>query len=279
MKTIATLGPKGTFSDIATKQYIDTLDQACQVNHFSSIKSTLKAIGSTCDYGVLPIENFSEGFVSLVLDHLVNTDLYIIGEVFLPIQFSFVSQANDIADIKSIFVQFVAKGQCSDFLDSFNNVEIVSTDSNVESLEMILGIKNANSGAVVPAKAFCPEELRLIVENINDYENNQTRFLVFSKQPCFSEKRKSVDYKTSIIVLNDDDHPGLLERILSSLSKRNINLTSITSRPTRQLFGKYHFFMGFDGHIKDTNIAEALCEISSNNQLKIMGSYPKAKIA
>ena len=279
MKTIATLGPKGTFSDIATRRYVGTMNQGCQIKYFNSIKNTLKAIGSTCDYGLLPIENFSEGFVSLVLDHLVDTDLCIIGEIFLPIQFSFVSQANDISDIKRIFVQFVAKGQCSEFLDSFSDVEIVSTESNIESLEMINCKEGTNDGAVVPENSFYAEHLRIVVENINDYENNQTRFLVFSKQHCPSEKIKSVDYKTSIIVLNDDDHPGLLEKILSSLSKHHINLTAITSRPTRQLFGKYHFFMGFDGHFKDSNVAEALCEISSNYQLKILGSYPKAKIA
>ncbi len=269
------MGPKGTFSDIATEMYIDTVNEECQIKYFSSIKSTLNSIGMTCDYGVVPIENFSEGFVSLVLDLLVDVDLNIIGEIFLPIQFSFVSQVENISDIKRIFVQFVAKGQCSEFLDSLGKKDIILTESNIESLEMILA-REWYDGAVVPANSFQQGIFRLIVDNINDFENNKTRFLVFSKRQRVTDKKEFVDYKTSIIVLNDDDHPGLLESILSSFSKRNINLTSIASRPTRQMFGRYHFFMGFAGHINDDNVTEALHEIGRKNKIKIMGSYPKA---
>ncbi len=278
MKIIGTLGPKGTFSDIATNKYVKTLDYGCEVKYFKSIKSTLRSIGESCDCGILPIENFSEGFVTLVLDHIVDAELYIIGEIFLPIQFSFVSHANNISEVKKLFVQFVAKNQCSEFIESLNNVETVTTESNITSLESVIKKGATGSGAIVPSNSYHPNDFSFIIENVNDYENNQTRFLVFSKSQDLRCERNNLAYKTSIIVLNDDDHPGLLERILSPLSKRQINLTSITSRPTRKKFGRYNFFMGFEGHVTDTKVADALREIEACHRLKVLGSYPKANV-
>ncbi len=277
MKTIATLGPQGTFSDTAARKYIDTQAGRFEVEYFSSIKSTLKSIGETCDYGVIPVENFSEGFVSLVIDHLVDTDLAIIGEIMLPIQFSFVSPAENIGEMNRLFVQFAAKGQCSEFLDSVGDVEIVTTESNIESLERVLAGEGVN-GAVVPAASFPPGEFRLVIDNINDYKNNQTRFLVLSAGDSMPANDDHTDYKTSLIVFGDRDHPGLLESILSPFTKRGINLTSIVSRPTRRLFGMYHFFIDFEGHARDENVTAALGEISGENKIKVLGSYPKAKI-
>ncbi len=276
IKKIATLGPQGTYSDAATAKYIISQGLDCSVEYFDSIKSALNSIGGDCEYGVLPIENLSEGFVSLVLDHLVDKDLAIIGELILPIQFSLVSRVEPLNKIEKLFVQFVAKGQCSEFIESLGHVEIVTTESNIESLEM-LRTKEENSAAVVPALSFENKEFQLVIENINDYKNNQTRFLIFSSVNEHSCYQQNIDYKTSIIVLDDNDRPGLLEEILSSFSSRDINLTSIASRPTGHEFGKYHFFIDFDGHLSELKVSQALDEISKINKVKIMGSYPKAK--
>ncbi len=277
MKKIATLGPVGTFSDKAAEMYVNTLCDVNQVDYFSSIKKALESIGRECDVGVLPIENFSEGFISLVLDFLVDAELYIIGEILLPIQFSFVGTSENVGDVKNLYVQFVAKGQCAEFLDSLDNVNIVTTESNIESLELALNQKGVN-GAVVPAGSFNNNDFGLVIDNINDFENNQTRFLVLANIENESVSQKMEGYKTSIIVLDDNDHPGLLESILSSFSQRGINLSSIISRPTRKIFGKYHFFIDFEGHVSDGNVVEALREIDSINKVKVLGSYPKAVI-
>jgi prephenate dehydratase len=277
IKKIATLGPQGTYSDIATQRYIDTQNEAFEVVYFTSIKRALNSVGDTCDFGVLPIENLSEGYVSLVLDHLLDADLFIIGELMLPIQFSLVSNTPNVSDIDKLFVQFVAKGQCSEFIDSLGEIEIVTTESNIESLDRV-SQKAGMNAAVVPSNSFARNAFNLVVENINDYKNNQTRFLVFSSETSQSAKAISSEYKTSIIVIDDDDHPGLLGDILASFSKRDINLTSIISRPTRQTFGKYHFFIDFDGHVNDEKVADALRDICTANKVKIMGSYPKAEI-
>ena len=275
MKTIATLGPQGTFSSAATAKYMEKVNDKYEVMYYSSIKSVLQSIGRTCDYGVLPVENFSEGYVSPVLDFLIAADLSIVAEILLPIQFSFVSSEHDIDDIENVYVQFVAKGQCSEFLESLHDVKLITTESNIESLGKAVE-NRTKSGAVVPSHSVHFADFDYSVENINDYKNNQTRFLVLAASKnhieCEDDYNKS---KTTIIVLDDDDHPGLLESILSSFSKREINLTSIVSRPTRRSFGKYHFFIDFEGALNNDNVSEALHEISYMNKVKVLGSYKR----
>ncbi len=276
MKKIATLGPEGTYSDVATQMYIKTTE-AHKIEYFKSIKAALNSIGDTCEYGVLPVENLSEGFVSLVLDHLLDVDLYITAELLLPIKFSYVSNSKKLEETERLFVQFVAKGQCSEFIEALDNVEVVTTESNIDSLNSVNNKAGIN-GAVVPDGVFIREEFELVIDNINDYNNNQTRFLVFSKSKKSDKKIFGKNYKTSIIVMDDNDHPGFLGEILSSFSKRTINLTSIISRPTKQSFGKYHFFIDFDGHINDSHVCDALEEISKICRVKIPGSYLRASL-
>jgi prephenate dehydratase len=276
MKIIGTLGPEGTFSDIATKKYINSSSNDYEIQYFKSIKSTLVAIGKECEFGILPIENYSEGFVSLVLDTIADSKLFITGEILLPIQFSFVTNANCIGKVEKLFVQFVAKNQCSEFIESLGDVEIVTTESNITSLDSVKNDHSSLAGAIVPANSFMKNDFQITRDNVNDFCNNQTRFLMFSSKQQYLCKNDEVVYKTSIVVFNDHDRPGLLESILAPFSKRNINLTSITSRPTKKKFGRYNFFIGLEGHLTDTKVNEALLEIGNNNRLNIFGSYPKA---
>ncbi len=276
MNKILTLGPQGTFSDAATSKYIDTLEGAWQVVYFPSIGSALKAIGETCEVGVLPIENFSEGFIPLVLDHLARAELTIIGEIMLSVHFCLVSMTSELAQINQLFVQFVAKGQCREFIDSLGKIEIVTTESNIESLA--LARKGGMGAAIVPVGSFGVGEFPLVVKNVNDYKQNQTRFLALSNSTRTSAPVAGEEYKTSIVVLENTDRPGLLSEILNSFSRRAINLTSIISRPTCREFGTYHFFIDFDGRVQAPNISAALKDIQAINKVKFLGSYPKGKL-
>ncbi|MDH4230810.1 MAG: ACT domain-containing protein [Nitrospirota bacterium] len=276
MTKIATLGPQGTFSDLAAKSYLHTFGEALGLNgikYFKSIKSTFKAVGTECDFGVLPIENLSEGYVEVVLDLLVDSDLEIVHELVLPIQFSFVSYAKTLQDIKKIFVQYVAEGQCGNFIDSLPDVTVVRTESNMVSLDL-LKKDNVSSGAIVP----CHADLAFpsILPNVNDYENNATRFIVLSGKGLVQSPKEEYNCKTSFIVVDDNDYPGLLVRILSPFSSRGLNLTSIISRPAKTSIGRYHFFIDIEGHEADLKVKEAFDEISSLNNVKILGSYPRA---
>jgi len=275
MQKIATLGPNGTYSEIATKKYINTLNKKCEIELFSSIKKTLESLETKCDMAVLPIENLSEGYIPLVLDYMAQSNIFIIGEIMLPIQFSYVSNVSSLNNVEKLFVQFVAKGQCSEFLDTIENTKFIITESNMESLDLILAT-NKKYASIVPTNSFDKTKFKCVINNINDLKNNQTRFLIFSNKQD-EEHLSDVSYRSSFVILDDNDHPGLLSDILFSFSKRKINLTSIISRPTREEFGKYHFFIDIDGHIKDLKVIEALQEINDINKVKVLGAYPKAK--
>jgi prephenate dehydratase len=270
MLKIATLGPAGTFSELATKKFIQHQSVLYDVHFLPTIKQAVSEIGQSCDIGIIPIENFSEGFIALVLDLLVELDLRIIDEVMLPIEFSFVSNAKHVNEIEHLFVQFVAKGQCLEFIQNLQQVNTHLTESNIESLEKCIKADD-KAGAIVPSGSFSSKNFASTINKVNDYDNNQTRFLVLSKTPV-STNNSHAD-KTSIIVLDDDDHPGLLGEVLQSFSARRINLTNIISRPTRKMFGKYHFFIEFEGNQHDINVAAALKEIRKRNKVKMLGSY------
>ncbi len=272
--SIVTLGPQGTYSEIATKQYLKTNNLDFEISYASTLGRALNSIGRTASAGMLPIENFSEGFVNPVLDHLVNSQLYIRAEMLLPIRFSLVSNCLNVDDVDRVFVQFVAKGQCAEYLESIQGVSYISTESNTQSLALML--ENEGAAAVVPSHLLAGHHFNLVIDNVTDYKNNQTRFLLFSDRMSESEICPLVSFKTSIIVLFHDDYPGYLETILRCFTARNINLTSIVSRPTRQTFGKYHFFIDLDGHLQDKNVSEAVDEISKRFKVKVLGSYAKS---
>jgi prephenate dehydratase len=276
MTTIATLGPAGTFSDQVAKEFRRSLRGDIAINYCNSIKKVFKAVSDGCDYGIVPIENLSEGFIPLVLDLLVTSRLRIIGERIIPINFSCISSLADTRDIEKLFVQFVSRGQCSEFIESLGeHVEIVTTDSNTLALTRMTG-DPGKSAAIVPSHFVGPGDFPLVITNINDYPNNQTRFFVLTGENTNTPDCTSPGCKTSLIIINDDDHPGLLEKILSAFSKQHINLLAITSRPTKEQFGKYHFFIGLAGSQNDIRVINALEEIGKISRVKILGSYERA---
>ncbi|AGH80507.1 prephenate dehydratase [Psychromonas sp. CNPT3] len=274
MAKIATLGPPNTFSDIATQQFIKTQNLNHEIKYFKSLSDTFRAIGVHCEFGVLPIENLSEGYVQVVLDHLLETSLNIIAEYLLPIQFSFVRYSESDGPLTDVFVQFVAYGQCSEFIEQQNNIRVHYTQSNISSL-VEAQKKGKGAGAVVPKHALKSECLMSsVVENITNYENNQTRFLVVSTEPCIYQP--AVNYKTTLVVKNDNDCPGVLGNIINAFAAQKVNLTSIMSRPTKSQFGQYHFFIDIDGHQQDENIKLAILNIKNDHVIRVLGSYPKA---
>jgi len=274
---VATLGPAGTFAEIATRRYLEETSKANKIKYYSSIKLALAAIGGECEAAVIPIENFSEGFIPLVLDVLAKRDLFIIHEVILPIQFSFVSNCPIIEDIKKVFCQFVAKGQCSEFLSTLGPVKDISTQSNTESLELLQQELDP-AGAVVPTHVVVGKTFPKVIGCVNDFSENQTRFIAVSTIRNSSYSQDSDGYKTSVIIYGNQDYPGLLGDILSSFSVRRINITSLISRPSGKKFGQYHFFIDVTGHDCELKLKEAIKEVRSKCSIKLLGSYKTASI-
>lgn len=279
MLTIATLGPKDTFSDLATKQYLNSIsplaygEDPC-IKYYTTLSQTFKAIGDECQLGVLPIENLSEGYVQVVLDQLLDTHLSVVSELLLPIQFSFVGFCEQATEITDLFVQFVAHGQCSEFINRLSGVKIHLTQSNIESL-VLAQEKGKSAGAIIPQHAIPHANEPLIVDHdVTNYANNQTRFLVLSETP--QPRIIGQQYKTTLVVNNKQDCPGVLGNIVNAFAQQKVNLTSIMSRPTRSQIGHYHFFIDVDGHQEDAHIIAALSQIKEQYTVTVIGSYVKA---
>lgn len=276
-RTIATLGPAGTFADIATRKYQAENAVPSDIRYYSSIRSALSAIGRECDVAVLPIENFSEGFIPIVLDALAKRDaeLYICYEIRIPIRFSFVSNSKKIGNVGKVFAQFFASGQCSEFLAALGAIESVATQSNIQSLES-LRVETSAAGAIVPAHAVTHGDFPLVIANVDDSPDNETRFIAVSGTHEKYEAESFDEFKTSLIVYGDNDYPGLLSDILSSLSSRRINVMSLVSRPSRVKFGQYDFFIDAIGNEAFPKLTEAIDEIGLKCAVRSLGSYKPA---
>lgn len=273
MNKIAMLGPAGTFSELAAKKYIEKTNKNIEIEFYPTITKVFKAIGEECKLGIIPIENTLDGYVQLVLDLLAQADLQIIYELVIPIQFSFVGNAFDISDIKKIYAQFKTQGQCCNFLEQFNSIKVITTESNGESFEK-LKMGTIGESSIIPRHLLNTEnEFPFIIENITDSQDNETRFIILSKNAEVYDVNKH--YKTSIVIMDAiDNKPGVLSKILNEFSSRNINLTSIISRPTKRALGKYYFFIDLEGHYAiEKNISQAIEIINKNNIVKILGSY------
>jgi len=279
MFRIATLGPQGTFSDLATQQYLKTSQQSHEIQYYNTLSETFNAIGNDCEFGMLPIENLSEGYVQVVLDHLMETQLFVVAELLLPIQFSFVGQCEKLSQLTDLYVQFVAHGQCSEFINQLGEIRIHNTQSNIESLQLSQASK-ANAGAIIPTHVLSKSRDNQTIShcfeaNVTNYKHNQTRFLLICDKA--SEYTAGKDYKTTIVVRNEDDHPGVLSHIVNAFAAQKINLTSIMSRPTKSQFGNYHFFIDVDGHQQDENLKTALQAIQKAHPVTVIGSYIRYK--
>lgn len=272
MKKIAVLGPRGTFSDSACTEYTKESGEDLERIYFPTIDEAFHAVGKGCDMGIIPIENTLDGYVQRTIDLLSEEKVYIKKEITIPVQFSLLANCGKKEDIKRVFVQFKANGQCRRFLDTLTGVEIITTSSNMESFYS-LGEGKGCDGAVVPAHIAKEAKNPLVIENITDAESNYTRFVVVEagEELCV-EKNKP--FKAPIYISPETDRPGMLFEILEGFNKNNINLVSIISRPTKKEMGTYNFFMEINcGYDKKDDVLSIIEALRKNYGVKIMGMY------
>ncbi|MFC1671204.1 prephenate dehydratase [Spirochaetota bacterium] len=274
MIKIASLGPVNTFSEMAAHKFGMEINSDFVIELFPTIGKAFKAVGETCDFVVLPIENMAEGYVSIVLDLLAKSNLYITHELLLPIQFSFVANSKSLDKIEKVYAQFVTQGQCATFLDNLDDITVITTQSNGTSFkEVRKGMKN--EGAIIPAFAVEENDFPIVTKNIADNSNNMTRFIAIGPQQAEHDPRKG--YKTTVLIMESIDRPGMLSDILAAFSTREINLVSIMSRPTKEILGRYHFFIDVEGYSEENHIKEALSDIMKENTVRLLGSYEIAR--
>lgn len=272
---VATLGPAGTFSQLAAEKFMQKecpgRPPGADITLYSHLQRCLQALPDGADRVVVPLENVSEGFVPVVLDYLVSANIHISQELHLPIVFDACAQVQDKAQIKRLYVQFVARGQCREFIDSLDDIEIISTQSNTESLHLAEAY-GAGAAAVIPAH-FSDQVGALMTwhqQAVQDYAHNETRFVMLAQGEVPADARGT---KTSIMVINEDDRPGLLEKVLHCFSTRKLNLSSIVSRPTGEAFGRYHFFIDVQSDIQNIAMQGALKAVADIARLKVLGCY------
>ena len=270
-RRLAYLGPVGTNTEQACIKY----DSAATLVPYPSVPDVAKAVELLdADAGVVPIENSVGGAVSITLDLLIHgAGLYICNEIVLPITHSLlVRSGTRIDEIQIVYSHPQALEQCSCYLSEHlpeaSLVASMSTSSAVEEMLDSDGI----SGAIATMRAGQLYGAEILDHGIEDYPNNMTRFVVLSK----SDYLHTGDDKTSICFSFEADAPGILYSVLGEFNTRNINLTKIESRPTREALGTYIFLVDLEGHRDDVIIEEALQAVKNQvSLLKVFGSYPR----
>ncbi len=268
---IAYLGPGATFTHLAA---VKNFGKYCDFIPLKTIKDVfIEVEKGRADYGVVPIENSTEGVVNHTLDMFMESDLKICSELNLPIELCLLSKFSDIKKIKKIYSHPQATGQCRNWLEAtLPDVEISETTSTASAAQLA---KKSNIPSAAIASSIAGEiyGLKIIARGIEDSSENYTRFLIIGKQ---SSERSGQD-KTSIM-FSIKDRVGALHDMLVPFKKYNINLTKIESRPTKKKAWEYVFFLDFIGHIEDKKVKKALSELSNQCvYLKVLGSYPRAE--
>jgi len=269
--TVAFLGPSGTFTQEAALKHFGHAVHAVEATTITDIFHEVE--NGDAHYGVVPVENSTEGVISHTLDRFMNSSLHICGEVALRIHHHLLSTSNKLDEIKVVYSHQQSLGQCRQWLMShLSGVETIAVSSNAEAAR--LAHEEEGAAAIAGEIASDIYQLNRLASNIEDESNNTTRFLVIGEQ----EVPPSGDDKTSMMI-STKNIAGALQSVLAPFAYAGISLNKIESRPSRQAAWDYVFFVDIDGHKDDEKVAAVLQELLPNvNLLKVLGSYPKAVI-
>jgi chorismate mutase/prephenate dehydratase len=269
--TVAFQGEKGAYSEEAA---VNFFGNGMQVKPCEGLEDVFKAVEQDeAQFGIVPIENSLEGSISKTYDLLLDSSLEVSGEIELRVTHCLIANPGATLDsIKRIYSHPQALGQCQAFIKHLN-CELVPTYDTAGSVKMIKEKRITDGAAIASARAAEIYQMKVITCAIEDNPNNFTRFFVLAKR----DAPPSGNDKTSV-VFSVKHKPGALFSFLEELAAKNINLTKIESRPTRQKPWEYNFYLDFEGHREDDAPKEALEKARDYAIfLKVLGSYPKAK--
>ena len=267
---VAFLGPEATFSHLAGVKYF---------GHSADYKAmeTIDDVFAEVDkgrtrYGIVPVENSIEGAVFSTLDCFMKYKVQICGEVQLEISHNLVCRSGNIEDIQTVASHSQPLAQCRDWLrkhlPAIPTLPVFSTGAAAQ-----MAANNPNIGAIASSLAITTYQLQVVVQGIEDYRGNTTRFLIIGKK---SPSRSGLDRTSLLIGLMD--RPGSLNEILTALSQENINLAKIESRPIKGKQWKYLFFLDMLGHIEDANIQRGCDRLKTMcSYFEWLGSYPQCE--
>jgi chorismate mutase / prephenate dehydratase len=266
--TIAYLGPEATFThQAAIRRFGSSLRYAAQKTIADVFSEVAK---NRADYGVVPVENSTEGVVTHTLDMFVDSELKIVAQIVLPIQHCLVSHYKR-AQIKKLYSHPQSLAQCRGWVQNhLPEAEIIETSSNARSAE--LAAKEKNSAAIAGSLAAERYGLRILETDIQDNSANATRFLVLGRQ-CSPPTGKD---RTSLM-LSISHEVGALHQALAPFRRFKLNMTKIESRPSKRKAWEYYFFVDCEGHKDDRKVANAIAELQRQcNFVKVLGSYPNS---
>ncbi|MBY0264787.1 MAG: prephenate dehydratase [Burkholderiales bacterium] len=267
---VAYLGPEGTFSQEAVVKHFGS---ATGGRPLSSIDEVFRAVESgESAYGVVPVENSTEGAVGRTLDLLLNTSARICGEVNLPVQQNLMSNAASRAAIRTVYSHTQSLAQCQGWLSRhLPDAERVAVVSNAEAAKM--AARDKRSAAIASRTAAELYGLKLLARNIEDDPKNTTRFVVIGADDASPSGKD----KTSLI-LSTRNVPGAIHDLLSPLAKHGVSMTRLESRPARTGRWEYVFYIDIEGHRAEAHVAKALAALEGKAaMLKLLGSYPAVR--
>lgn len=266
---VAFLGPEGTFSQAAALKHFGHSVQAVPMGDIADIFREVEA--GSCSYGVVPVENSTEGVISHTLDSFMGSPLKIAGEVTLRIHHHLMSRKPDLAGIRTLFSHQQSLAQCRGWLNRhLPGAEQVAVGSNAQAADMAAG--QASSAAVAGEEAAGIYDLEILARCIEDEPGNTTRFLVIAKEDSPPSGRD----KTSLLLTCRNEAGGLY-RLLTPLVEHRISMTRIESRPSRRGIWDYVFYIDIFGHREDVTVRKALEQLERTAlYFKILGSYPEA---
>ena len=268
--TVAFLGPDGSFTNIAVNEFfggsISQLPQRTIQDVFHMVET------GKAQFGVVPVENSTEGSVTYTLDELTETSLTIISEKYIRITYNLLSQSKDIHSVKKIYAHPQTLGQCKGWIRAnMPYAEVVGVESTSRSAELAAG--EAGTAAIASDLTAGIYNLNILATKIEDSRQNYTRFFLIGT--C--RNMPSGNDKTSIVCAVKDK-PGALLELLQPFAEEGINMTKIESRPDKKKMWEYNFFIDFLGHKDDAIVRKALEKMKREAIfLKILGSYPVGK--
>jgi chorismate mutase/prephenate dehydratase len=268
---VAYLGPEGTFTQAAVLKHFGHSVRALPMTSIDEVFQDVEA--GNADFGIVPIENSTEGTVNHTLDRFIGSPLKICGEVELRIHQYLMGRMSTLTGIKRICTHQQSLAQCRNWLDEHVPfAERVMVSSNAE------GARRARdedgTAAIAGETAADMYGLKVLAPEIEDRPDNTTRFFVLGRKLF----RASGDDRTTILCSTlKTDAPGALYRLLEPLAKHAISMTRIESRPSKRQKWDYVFFIDIEGHVDDAKVETALAELKKRASLyRVLGSYPRA---
>lgn len=267
--TVSYLGPAGTFSEEATLQFFGNSITLLPCENLDEVMRLVES--DTAHYGVLPIENSSEGAISRTLDLLLDSEVMISGEIAIPIKHALLSLSGSLEGITQVSAHAQALAQCQQWLSiNASKLQRQAVSSNAHAAK--LAALDGTQAAIAGLAAASQYGLKVVHQAIQDDVHNRTRFIVVGKQAC----SPSGQDQTSLI-MSVANQPGAVYQMLAPLAKHGVSMTRFESRPARKGTWEYHFYVDIEGHQQDKNVDLALKELQAATAFyKCLGSYPKS---